>query len=163
MGRMKTKTFVVTGLAVLGLFAGGQALAAERVAPPEADAAAAAAAERIAPPEADAAAATAAALVRPDDRETRVSPVSPEQAARPDDRAVRVTPVNPTPSAVRPDDRPGVRGPGLVPEAAPAPITVVSGGFDLGDAAIGAGFALGLIGLLLFGIYAVRTRRPLAH
>ena len=118
----KAKTIAVTALAVAGIATSGQALA--RVAPPEADAAAAAAlAERVrvAPPEADAA--TAVALAR-------------------------------TGTIVRP---------GAAPEAAPAPITVTPGGFDLGDAAIGAGFALGLVLLLVLGIKAVRGRRPLAH
>ena len=116
----KAKTIAVTALAVAGIATSGQALA--RVAPPEADAAAAAAlAERVrvAPPEADAA-----------------------------------TPVALAGTIVRP---------GAAPEAAPAPITITPGGFDLGDVAIGAGFALGLVLLLVLGIKAVRSRRPLAH
>jgi hypothetical protein len=60
--------------------------------------------------------------------------------------------------AVRPDDRAGVRGPGIVPSTSPAPSTAGgSDGFAWSEAAFGAGFTLGLV--LLGGAAAVVIRQ----
>ena len=101
------------------------------------------------------------------------------QGARPDDRAVHGVGAITTPTAVpdafehaalraqptqavRPDDRTGVRGPGIV---AASPILSASTGlgFAWGDAALGAGAMLVLCCLLAAGgLAATRQHRKVA-
>ncbi len=101
------------------------------------------------------------------------------QGARPDDRAVHGVGAITTPTAVpdaferaalraqptqavRPDDRTGVRGPGIV---ASSPILSASTGlgFAWGDAALGAGAMLVLCCLLAAGgLAATRQHRKVA-
>ena len=110
-------------------------------------------------------------VVRPDDRAVRVStPVSDVAlVVRPDDRASRVTvPSSDVRLVTRPDDRaqrigppveptlvlrrdPGAGQPSVEPVAAPT-----SGGFDWGDALIGAGIAAAF---LVAAFLAARTLR----
>jgi hypothetical protein len=60
--------------------------------------------------------------------------------------------------AMRPEDRAGTRGPGVLPLTSPAPSTAAgSDGFAWSEAAVGAGFTLGLV--LLGGAAAVVIRQ----
>lgn len=60
-------------------------------------------------------------------------------------------------SSTRPDDRAGLRGPGAAPADTPAPIVIRPGGFDWGDAGIGAAIATGA--LMLAGGLSLVARR----
>jgi hypothetical protein len=64
----------------------------------------------------------------------------------------------PSTAAVRPDDRAGIRGPGVVQPPVAAPI-VSKPGFDWGDAGIGALGGLGAMFLLGGAMALVLTRR----
>ena len=107
---------------------------------------------------------------RPDDRAGMlgVGAVSAQQidvVARPDDRGSARGPgsVRVEATATRPDDRAGPRGPGL---AGTGTSTTTSGAdkswFDVGSAALGAGFVafLGLAGALLVAYGRGFERRP---
>ena len=59
-------------------------------------------------------------------------------------------------TTVRPDDRGGLHGPGMVPTDVPTLAPASGDGFQWGDAAFGAAGALGLI---LIGILAALTFR----
>ncbi len=59
---------------------------------------------------------------------------------------------------VRPDDRGGLRGPGMVPTEAPAVTTASGDGFRWGDAAFGAAGALGLVLLGMLAALTIRHR-----
>jgi hypothetical protein len=64
----------------------------------------------------------------------------------------------PAPSAARPDDRAGIRGPAI--PAAPTPtISVANGGFDWSSAGIGAGAGAGTILALLGAFLLIRPDR----
>jgi hypothetical protein len=69
---------------------------------------------------------------------------------------------HPSTSVARPDDRAGVRGTGTV--ETPQVVTASGDGFDWGDAAIGAGVALGAVIVLTGGVALSRRNRtaPLA-
>jgi hypothetical protein len=58
---------------------------------------------------------------------------------------------------VRPDDQPGVRGPGIVPTEPVVFVAVEDGGFDWTDAAIGGAVVLGVA--LLAGLAAWTATR----
>lgn len=79
---------------------------------------------------------------------------------RPDDRAAGPrSDVTTVPAqAVRPDDRPGVRGPGVVIVHTPT-MTSSTNGFDFADAAIGAGAATGLLLVVAGGALVLSRRR----
>jgi len=96
------------------------------------------------------------------------------QGARPDDRAVHGVGAVTTPTAlpdavaalraqpapaIRPDDRPGVRGPGIV-ASSPFLSRSIGQGFAWGDAALGASAMLALCCLL--GAVFVRQHRKVA-
>jgi hypothetical protein len=59
---------------------------------------------------------------------------------------------------VRPDDRSGIRGPGIAPSEAPAVTLVSAGGFQWEDAAFGAGAAFGLVLVAGLAFAAIRHR-----
>lgn len=86
-----------------------------------------------------------------------MAPTAFADATRPDDRAERPSPTAAT-TVVRPDDRPGPRGPGII-DPAPPLVLVRSGGFDWGDAGIGAGMTAGLVSLAAACFLSVRQRR----
>lgn len=60
-------------------------------------------------------------------------------------------------TAVRPDDRPGARGPGTAVDTRPVVVVEQPSGFDWTDAGIGAGATLGVI-LLASGLSLVARR-----
>ncbi len=59
-------------------------------------------------------------------------------------------------TTVRPDDRGGMRGPGMVPTEVPTATAASGDGFQWGDAVFGAAAALGMV---LFGMLAALTIR----
>jgi len=59
-------------------------------------------------------------------------------------------------TAVRPDDRAGIRGPGIVPTGSVLVATSAENGFQWGDASLGAGFAFGLV--LVLGLVGLTIR-----
>jgi hypothetical protein len=61
-------------------------------------------------------------------------------------------------TAVRPDDRPGLRGPGQVPTGAVVATSSTEHGFQWGDASLGAGLGLVLGVLLVAGLVALTVR-----
>jgi hypothetical protein len=63
----------------------------------------------------------------------------------------------PAPSAARPDDRAGIRGPQTPP--APTIVSVANGGFDWSSAGIGAGAGAGTILALLGAFLLIRPNR----
>lgn len=63
-----------------------------------------------------------------------------------------------SPATVRhPDDRAGIRGPGIV--QTPQLVSSSGGGFDWGDASVGAGTALGVAVILMSGFVLVRRNQ----
>jgi LPXTG-motif cell wall-anchored protein len=60
-------------------------------------------------------------------------------------------------AVVHADDRAGVRGPGIV--QTPQVVSSSSGGFDWGDASVGAGTALGIALILGSGLVLVRRNQ----
>jgi hypothetical protein len=60
-------------------------------------------------------------------------------------------------AVVHADDRAGVRGPGIV--QTPQVVSSSSGGFDWGDASLGAGAALGIALILTSGLVLVRRNQ----
>jgi hypothetical protein len=114
----------------------------------------------------------AQAVERPDDRggligvgSTQVLPATPDVFER---AVLRGTAANPVPdvferavlresrSAVRPDDRAGARGPGVVPTALPSVAVSAEDGFRWADAFLGAAAMLGVV---LLGAAATLTIR----
>jgi hypothetical protein len=63
---------------------------------------------------------------------------------------------------VRPDDRDGIRGPGLVQADIPSVTAISDDGFQWGDAAFGAGAAFGLVLLAAGATATIRYRRRVA-
>ena len=114
----------------------------------------------------------AQAAERPDDRggligvgSTQVVPATPDVFER---AVLRSAAANPVPdvferavlresiSAVRPDDRAGARGPGIVPTAVPSVAVSADDGFRWDDAFLGAAAMLGVV---LLGAAATLTIR----
>ncbi|HEY7195736.1 MAG TPA: hypothetical protein VH306_00955 [Gaiellaceae bacterium] len=95
-------------------------------------------------------------IVRPDDRSSRFVPQTSDQGVvlRPDDRASRFTPQVPNERLqLRRDPGAGSAPTISVPEQ---PQAVASNDFDWGDAAVGAGVAVGLMLIALGGVLIVR-------
>jgi hypothetical protein len=109
-----------------------------------------------------------AAVVRPDDRAGLKGPGLVATIAvrsglsHPDNRAnhgVGVVAAGPGAAALRPDDRGAPRGPGSIGLPVVA-VTGVGGGFDWGDAGIGAFGGAGIVLLLVGAVALLGARRP---
>jgi hypothetical protein len=98
----------------------------------------------------------------PDLIERRVAVLQREQAttAPPDliERRVAVLQMEQASSINSPDNRAGVRGPGVTQTHTPQLVTVKSDRFDWKDAGIGAGTAIGATLILVSGLIASRRR-----
>lgn len=109
------------------------------------------------------------AATRPDDRArhgvgaTTAVPTVVTTVERPDDRAASRGPgaFATGDAATQPDDRAGLRGPGAT--VATPIVTSADGGFDWGDAGIGAFGGAGIALLLIGAVALVASRRDDTH